>query len=109
MKAWLIRIAPAVLAASLAVLADSTDDEYVRIYNQIQQGDEFAQGGRGSQARQRYQAAHEALELLQKREPTWNPQVVEFRLRYQESGTLGIYQGAQFYRLFERVEGNHAS
>jgi Flp pilus assembly protein TadD len=81
-KAWLTRIAAAVLAAGLAVLADGTDDDYVRIYNQIQQADLFAQSGRANQARQRYQEAREALQSLQKREPTWNPRVVEFRLRY---------------------------
>lgn len=82
MKAWLTRIAAAVLAAGLAVLADGTDDEYVRIYNQIQQADLFAQSGRANQARERYHKAREALQSLQKREPTWNPRVVEFRLRY---------------------------
>jgi tetratricopeptide (TPR) repeat protein len=81
-KAWLTRIAAAVLAAGLAVLADGTDDEYVRIYNQIQQADLFAQSGRANQARERYHKAREALQSLQKREPTWNPRVVEFRLRY---------------------------
>jgi len=81
-KAWLNRIAAAALVASFAVLADGTDDEYVRIYTQIQQADEFARGGRATLARQRYEEAREALQSLQKREPTWNPRVVEFRLRY---------------------------
>jgi Tfp pilus assembly protein PilF len=71
-----------VLAAWVVIQAEDTDAEYVRIYNQIQQADEYARTGRAPQARQAYEAAREALLALQRREPTWNERVVEFRLRY---------------------------
>jgi Flp pilus assembly protein TadD len=75
-------MAAVLLTASVAVWAEDTDAEYVRIYNQIQQADEYARTGRPTQARQSYEAAREALLSLQRREPNWTPRVVEFRLRY---------------------------
>ncbi len=81
-KAYWTGLVAAALAAWLTVWADTTDDEYVRIYNQIQQADQLVRTGQTDQARQRYEEARQALQSLQQHQPDWNPRVVEFRLRY---------------------------
>src|SRR3989442_741165 len=72
----------ALLCGSAVLRADGPDDEYVRIYNLIQQADALAEGGRGELARQKYLEAQTELARVEKAYPGWNEQVVQFRLNY---------------------------
>ena len=72
----------ALLGGSAVLGADEPDDEYVRIYNLIQQADALAEGGRGELARQKYLEAQTELARVEKAYPGWNEQVVQFRLNY---------------------------
>lgn len=74
-----------VLILSLAMLgsvqAATPDDQYIEIYNLIQQADGFNQS-EVRQAVEKYTQALKALQKLQKAYPDWNPDVVQFRLEY---------------------------
>src|SRR6266550_9529424 len=72
----------ALLCGSAVLRADGPDDEYLRIYNLIQQADALAEGGRGELARQNFLEAQTGLDRVQKAYPGWNEQVVQFRLNY---------------------------
>ncbi len=61
--------------------AQSSDDQYVGIYNLIQQGDALA-ANQPAEALTKYLAAQTSLQRLQKLNPDWNPKVVNFRLTY---------------------------
>ena len=64
--------------------ADGPDDQYVRIYNLIQDGDSFGTN-QLSQAVAKYTEAQNALLRFQKIYPGWNNRVVNFRLNYLAS------------------------
>src|SRR5919109_5133625 len=64
------------------VRAEELDDKYVRIYNLIQEADTRVAGEQLTEAQASYREAQRALRALQKARPDWNPQVVQFRLRY---------------------------
>src|SRR5690242_20574914 len=72
----------ALLCSSALLRAEGPADEYVGIYELIQQADTSAESGRGELARQKYSEAHSALDRLQKAYPEWNEQIVQFRLSY---------------------------
>src|SRR5437016_7137737 len=72
----------ALICGSAVLRAEGPDDEYVRIYNLIQQADALAEHGRGELARQKYSEAQTELDRVQKAYPGWNEQVVQFRLNY---------------------------
>lgn len=61
--------------------AQSADDQYVRIYNLIQQADGLA-ANQPADALTKYLAAQTSLRRLQQLNPDWNPKVVNFRLAY---------------------------
>ena len=70
------------LAVSLGVRAQSSEEQYVRIYNLIQQADALNSNGQFTQALPKYLEAQSALQRIQKFNPTWNPKVVSYRLGY---------------------------
>lgn len=74
------------MAALLMVLsgarAQGPDDQYVAIYNTIQEADSMNNGGQPSRALTKYREAQTALLQFQKGYPDWNANVVKFRLRY---------------------------
>src|SRR6266705_2265724 len=72
----------ALLCGSVFLRAEGPDDQYVRIYNLIQQADGLEEGGRSELARQKYSEAQTELDRVQKAYPGWNEQVVQFRLNY---------------------------
>src|SRR5437870_7569445 len=72
----------ALICGSAVLRAEGPDDEYVRIYNLIQQADALAEGGGGELARQKYSEARTGLDRVQKAYPGWNEQIVQFRLNY---------------------------
>lgn len=75
-------LAALLLAVSLSVRAQSSEEQYVRIYNLIQQADALNGNGQFTQALPKYLEAQSALQRIQKFNPTWNPKVVSYRLSY---------------------------
>jgi tetratricopeptide (TPR) repeat protein len=71
-----------VLCGSAVTRAEAPDDEYVRIYNLIQQADALAEGGRVELASQKYSEALTGLDRVRKAYPGWNEQLVQFRMNY---------------------------
>lgn len=73
-----------VLAVLLATLmparADEQETEYLRIYDNIQQADVLVNGGKISVALAKYQQAHADLLRLRQANPSWNRDMVQFRL-----------------------------
>jgi Tfp pilus assembly protein PilF len=79
----LARLAALLLfAVAVSASAQTLDEQYVRIYNLIQQGDYFRDAAQPASALERYQQAQELLTKLQASYPNWNEVVVKFRLRY---------------------------
>ena len=73
----------AVLALGiLGASAQSTEDQYVRIYGLIQDGDRLVAEGRAGEALIRYRDALGYLQGLQRGNPGWNEKIVKFRLNY---------------------------
>jgi tetratricopeptide (TPR) repeat protein len=74
-----------VLALVFGVLyarADALDDQYVRIYNLIQEADLLNSNGQINQSLSKYLEAQNALQKFHRINPDWNPKVVNFRLSY---------------------------
>jgi len=75
-----------VLAGLLATLAPAQaqgpDDQYVQIYNEIQQADSLSSSGQPREALAAYVEAQKALQRFQKGYPDWNAGVINFRLGY---------------------------
>lgn len=73
----------AILAVSLqGAIGQSAEDQYVRIYGIIQDGDRLVSEGRSGEALVRYQEARGYLQGLQRGNPGWNDKIVRFRLAY---------------------------
>lgn len=75
----------AFLLAAFCARADGLDDQYVRIYNLIQEADLLNSNGQVNQALSKYVEAQNALQKFHRINPDWNPKVVNFRLNYLES------------------------
>jgi len=65
-----------------AAWAQSPEEQYVRVYNLIQQADALRMTGQVEQALPKYLEANTALLRIQKVNPEWQPKVVGYRLRY---------------------------
>lgn len=62
--------------------AEGPDDEYVRIYTLIQQGDSLNSSDQAVQALAKYSEAQTALQRFKRLYSDWNTRVVDFRLNY---------------------------
>ncbi len=82
MKRIFALFACGVLLTVGVALADSPEDQFVEIYNAIQQADSMAEGGRGELALRRYWEAQTGLKKLEAAFPNWNERVIRFRLKY---------------------------
>jgi Flp pilus assembly protein TadD len=71
-----------VLLAVARVQAQAPDDQYVAVYNLIQDADVLNASGDQRRALGKYLEAQAALEKFRKGYPEWNPKVVNFRLTY---------------------------
>ena len=79
-----------ILSIALAsVPAQNLDDEYVQIFNLIQEADGLS-GVQPSQALAKYLEAQKGLQQLQNGSPDWYPKVVAFRLSYVASKITAI-------------------
>ncbi|MEN9574467.1 MAG: repeat containing protein [Verrucomicrobiota bacterium] len=77
------------LAACLALAAPSAqaaaaDEQYVKVFNTVLQGDSLREAGQGKQALEKYLNALEELKKIQAAYKTWEPKLVAFRLAYIE-------------------------
>jgi tetratricopeptide (TPR) repeat protein len=82
MKRLLALIIFAFLVGSAQLRADAPDDQYVRIYNVIQEGDALNNKGNYAQALAKYSDAQASLQRFQKLYPDWNTKVISFRANY---------------------------
>lgn len=67
---------------ALVARGQNLDDQYVRIYNLIQQGEGFEESKQADHALEKFQEAEALLKKIQASYPNWNEKVVAFRLRY---------------------------
>src|ERR1041385_7805872 len=79
---WSFALALTLLLAPLCARADALDDQYVRIYNLIQEADLLNSNGQINQSLSKYLEAQNALQKFHRIKPDWNPKVVNFRLSY---------------------------
>ena len=78
---WFSIIAALFLALSSA-RAQGPDDQYIQIYNLIQEADKLNNDLQPADALPKYLEAQTALHRFQKGYPDWNPTVISFRLSY---------------------------
>ncbi len=93
----LLCLACLVLATPSAKAA-AADELYVKIFNTILQGDSLREAGQGKQALEKYLLAQDDLKKLQSAYKTWEPKLVDFRLKYLEGliGSLNVqFPGTQ--------------
>ncbi|MGH7973573.1 MAG: tetratricopeptide repeat protein, partial [Limisphaerales bacterium] len=87
------RLFALLLALSFVVLpaaqAQRLDDDYVKLFNLIQEADSLS-SAQPSQALLKYREAQQGLERLKRSSPDWNPKVVAFRLSYVASKIAAI-------------------
>ncbi len=81
----LFAIVALLLIAVARIQAQSSDDQYVQIYNLIQDGDALAATNKPAEALAKYTQAQYALVRFQKFNLGWNDRVVSFRLNYLAS------------------------
>jgi tetratricopeptide (TPR) repeat protein len=80
---WFSAFAAACLiATSPLVHAIGPDEDYISIYQVIEDGDQLLANNQTSAARAKFQAAQEALKKFKATYPTWNESTVNFRLQY---------------------------
>lgn len=70
------------LAGLWSALAQTPDDQYVYIYNAIQEAGALEQQGQIDSALLKYREIHASLSAFQKGYPNWNPAIVKFRLNF---------------------------
>ncbi len=66
------------------------DDQYIAIYNQIQQADALQADGQPQMALADYTQALEGLQKFQKAFPHWGPEMVGYRLNYLTEKIKGL-------------------
>ena len=79
---WLILLFIAVVCSQLNAFAAGPDDDYVKVYQTIQEADQLRAAGRNDLARAKYLEAQAGLKKLQESFPNWNTKVVQFRQSY---------------------------
>ncbi len=72
----------ALLVSASAAKGDEADEQFIAIYNAIQQADSLVASNNPTAALKKYQSAERALQSLQRAYPNWNRSVVAFRLGY---------------------------
>jgi tetratricopeptide (TPR) repeat protein len=77
-----IAILACLLVFTGSARAAGSDEQYLDIYNEILQADSLQQNGHSDTAALRYLQAQADLQKLQKEHPSWNPDIVSFRLDY---------------------------
>jgi len=93
----------AVSLTGLLAQAQGPDEQYLRIYSLIQEGDRLNASGESGTARAKYVEADGALKKLQAGYPNWNEKVVRFRIRYIEERIGALPTPAQPVRTPEKA------
>lgn len=70
------------LLALRPALAETPDDQYLRIYGIIEQGDALQATGQADQALAKYREALAALQGFERDHRDWNPKLVAYRFKY---------------------------
>ena len=81
---FLILLATCLALASPSARAAAADEQYVKVFNTVLQGDSLREAGQGKQALEKYLNAQEELTKIQAAYKTWEPKLVAFRLAYLE-------------------------
>ena len=69
-------------ALTPAVAQSDADDQYLVIYSFLQQADNLADSGQPQRALAQYAEVQNELQKFSKVFPSWNPNIVSFRLKY---------------------------
>ena len=80
----LLLIAACLALASPRAWAAAAEELYVPVFNLIFQGDSLKDAGQGKAALEKYLTAQVDLKKIQAAYKTWEPKLVEFRLKYLE-------------------------
>lgn len=91
MKRYFAVVLVLCLAAFSRAGAAGVDDQYVQLFNLIQEADSLA-GTQPEQALAKYRDAQAGLLKLRQDNPNWSPTVVNFRLEYL-AGKIGALSG----------------
>jgi tetratricopeptide (TPR) repeat protein len=78
----LILCAACLVLAPASARAAAADELYVRVFNIILQGDQLRESGKGKAALEKYLTAKEDLLKIQSAYKTYEPKLVDFRLKY---------------------------
>jgi hypothetical protein len=78
----LVCVLLALLTAVSLAIAQGPDDQYILIYNLIQEADSLSNADQPARALTKYLEAQADLQKLQKSYPDWNAKVVNFRMNY---------------------------
>jgi tetratricopeptide (TPR) repeat protein len=89
MKPCLVVVLALLLAVPFGMQAAGPDDEYVQVFNLIQEADSISTT-QPERALAKYREAQTALLKFQKANPNWSPSVVSFRLDYLTSTIAGL-------------------
>ncbi len=79
--------------------AQSADEQYVRIYNLIQEADALRASGDDQSALSKYLEAQTGLKQIQRVHPTWQPKVVSYRLNYLDTKITAVQETAPAAKL----------
>jgi len=89
MKQWLIAFGLLTCLLSQG-WAQTLDEQYVRIYNLIQQADAQSAAGQPTDALTKYVEAQSALKRIQQANPDWQARLISFRLDYITDKIAGV-------------------
>lgn len=78
----LLLFAACLALACPSAKAAAADELYVKVFNTVLQGDSLREAGQGKQALEKYLTARDELKKLQAAYKTWEPKLVDFRLKY---------------------------
>lgn len=81
---WLCALV-ALILTTLPMWAQSADEQFIRIYQVIQEADRLNEGGQPRAAATRYLEAQESLQRFQNVYRGWNDRVINYRLNYVAS------------------------
>jgi tetratricopeptide (TPR) repeat protein len=90
MKRWILAAWLLWGTGVAAALAQTLDEQYVRIYNLIQQADAQKDAGQPTEALARYAEAQSALKRIQQAYPDWNARLIGYRLDYIADKITGL-------------------
>lgn len=82
MKWFSALVAAGLVAVAPLVHAIGPDEDYISIYQTIEDAEQLMANRQVTAARAKFKAAEEALKKFKATYPTWNEQTVDFRLKY---------------------------